>query len=146
MKTQNLLSNTRGFIAAVLFVLISAAAVVAQTTTFTYQGRFTDSGSAANGTYDMQFKLFDSASVGSGTQIGATITNAVVTVSSGVFTVQLDYGAAAFPGADRFLETGVRPAGSSSPYTILSPRQQLTSAVYAIRAGATHPLSERGLR
>jgi hypothetical protein len=137
MKTRNLLSNTRAIIAAVLFVVLSAAVVAAQTTTFTYQGRFTDGGSAANGTYDMQFKLFDSASVGMGTQLGPTITNAVVTVSSGVFTVQLDYGAAAFPGANRFLEIGVRPAGSSSPYTVLSPRQQLTSAVYAIRAGAT---------
>jgi hypothetical protein len=52
-----------------------------------------DGGTAANGTYDMQFKLFD----GSGNQIGSTITNPSVLVSNGVFTVQLDYGAAAFP-------------------------------------------------
>jgi hypothetical protein len=81
----------------------------------------------------MQFKLFD----GAGTQIGTTISKGVVQVSSGVFTVQLDYGAAAFSGADRFLEIGVRSAGSGDPYTVLAPRQQLTSAVYAIRAGAT---------
>ncbi|HJZ79611.1 MAG TPA: tail fiber domain-containing protein, partial [Pyrinomonadaceae bacterium] len=58
-----------------------------------------------------------------------------VQVSSGVFTVALDYGAAAFSGADRFLEIALRPAGSADAYTTLSPRQQLTSAVYAIRAG-----------
>ena len=104
-----------------------------QTTTFTYQGRFTDGGTAANGTYDMQFKLFDGAS----NQIGSTITNGAVTVSSGVFTVQLNFGGAAFSGADRFLEIGVRVAGSGDPYTVLAPVQQLTSAVYAIRASST---------
>jgi hypothetical protein len=31
-----------------------------------------------------------------------------VQVASGVFTVQLDFGAAAFPGADRYLEIGVK--------------------------------------
>src|SRR5947208_15073769 len=87
----------------------------------------------------MQFKLFDTASVGAGNQIGSTITNGAVLVSSGVFTVQLDYGAAAFPGADRFLEIGVRLAGNGEAYIELKPRQPLTSAVYPIRAGATTP-------
>jgi Chaperone of endosialidase len=135
MKSQILLTNAKSLIAAVLFVVVSATASIAQTTTFTYQGRFIDGGSPANGTYDMQFKLFDNVSGGS--QIGTTITNGSVAISDGVFTVQLDYGAAAFPGADRFLEIGVRPAGNIGSYTVLSPRQQLTSAVYAIRAGAT---------
>jgi len=107
---------------------------IAQTSSFTYQGRFTDGGTAATGTYDMQFKLFDTASAGN--QIGSTSTNGAVLVNNGVFTVQLDYGAAAFSGADRYLEIGVRLAGDASPYTILAPRQQLTSAVYAIRAGS----------
>jgi len=118
---------------ALIFGLAQVSFVYAQTTAFTYQGRFTDGGTAANGTYDMQFKLFD----GSGNQVGSTLTNSAVQVSSGVFTVQLDYGAAVFSGADRFLEICVRPAGNADPYTILSPRQALTSAVYAIRAGST---------
>jgi hypothetical protein len=122
----------RLFLALVL-TLITSAFASAQTSVFTYQGRFTDAGSAANGTYDMQFKLFD----GTGNQIGATITNGAVQVSSGIFAVQLDFGAAAFPGADRFLEIGVRSAGNGEAYTVLAPRQQLTSAVYAIRAGST---------
>src|SRR5262249_3495483 len=116
-----------------IFLISAATTAMAQTSTFTYQGRFTDGGTAANGTYDMQFKLFD----GSDVQIGSTITNGAVQVTSGVFTVQLDFGAAAFSGADRFLEIGVRGAGSGDPYTVLAPRQQLTSAVYAIRAGST---------
>src|SRR5947208_4633816 len=79
---------------ALIFALAQVGFVYAQTSTFTYQGRFTDGGTTANGTYDMQFKLFDTASVGAGNQIGSTITNGAVLVSSGVFTVQLDYGAA----------------------------------------------------
>lgn len=116
-----------------LFSLIQIGFVGAQTSSFTYQGRFTDAGTPANGTYDMQFKLFD----GVGNQIGSTVSNGAVIVTSGVFTVQLDYGAAAFSGADRLLEIGVRTAGSGEAYTILSPRQPLTSSPYAIRAGAT---------
>jgi len=121
------------FIFAAILVSALTTVISAQTSAFTYQGRFTDGGTAANGTYEMQFKLFD----GSSTQIGSTVTNAAVVVSDGVFTVQLDYGSAAFSGADRFLEIGVRPAGSGNSFTTLSPRQQLTSAVYAIRAGST---------
>jgi hypothetical protein len=120
----------------ILAVLSPASVVFAQTTTFTYQGRFTEGGTAANGTYDMQFKLFDSPSVGAGNQVGSTIANGAVVVSNGVFTVQLDFGSAGFSGADRFLEIGVRLAGDGNAYTLLSPRQQLTSAVYAIRAGS----------
>ncbi len=118
---------------AALMLVLAATSANAQTSSFTYQGRFTEGGTPATGTYDMQFKLFD----GSDNQIASTITNGAVQVSSGVFAVQLDFGAVAFPGADRFLEIGVRSAGSGEAYTVLAPRQQLTSSVYAIRAGST---------
>jgi len=132
-------SSTPVFICALAItsLLVGAGSALAQTTTFTYQGRFTDGGTVVNGTYEMQFKLFDSPTVGAGSQIGSTITNSTVAINSGVFTVQLDFGTGGFSGADRFLEIGVRPNGSSDPFTVLAPRQQLTSAVYAIRAGST---------
>lgn len=125
-------SRSRLFLIAALICLVIGTSAVAQTTSFTYQGRISDGGTAANGVYDMQFKLYDAQSAGN--QIGSTIANNAVTLSNGVFTVQLDFGSASFSGADRFLELGVRSAGSGDPYTVLSPRQQLTSAVYAIRA------------
>src|SRR5215471_3287627 len=86
-------------------LLLTACVSAAQTTAFTYQGRLTDGGSAANGIFDMQFKLFDDSSAG--TQVGPTITNSSVSVAGGVFTVSLDF-ANAFPGANRFLEISVR--------------------------------------
>ena len=118
----------------ILFVVLAHAGITyGQTTSFTYQGRLTDQGSAATATFDMQFKLFD----GGGNQVGSTITNSSVTVTDGVFTVLLNFGATAFSGADRFLEIGIRPGGSPDAYTILNPRQPVTSTPYAIRAANT---------
>src|SRR3989442_4726671 len=82
----------------------------------------------------MQFKLYDTATVGTGTQIGSTITKSTVMVTSGVFTVDLDFGSSAFPGAGRFLGIAVRATGSLNPYTELAPRQPVTSTPYAVRS------------
>lgn len=49
-------------------LLLGASGGMAQTTAFTYQGKLTDSGTPASGTYDMQFKLFDNPNAGQGTQ------------------------------------------------------------------------------
>lgn len=111
----------------------SHIAVLGQTTTFTYQGKLTDSSVGANGNYDMQFKLFDAA--GAGVQQGPTITNPTVQATNGIFTVQLDFGSLPFAlGADRYLDISLRPAGNTGAYTSLSPRQKITSAPYATRA------------
>jgi hypothetical protein len=116
--------------------LLASSAALAQATAFTYQGRLTDSGNPADGLFDMQFKLFDTANVGTGAQQGPTVTNSTVQVTNGSFIVQLDFGACAncFNGAPRFLEVGIRPTGSANPYTILAPRQPVTSTPYAMRS------------
>jgi hypothetical protein len=121
-----------------LAVPLSAAA---QTTAFTYQGELNSGGAPADGSYDLRFGLFPAAA--GGTQIGSDQTVSAVPVAAGVFTVQLDFGVAAFPGANRFLEIEVRPAASGS-FTTLAPRQQISSSPYAIRtlsAGTADSLS-----
>jgi len=78
-------------------------------------------------------------------QVGGTLTNAPVAVSNGRFAVTLDFGAAAFPGGDRWLEIAVRPGTNTGAYTTLSPRQLITSTPYAVRAAyltGTLPLSQ----
>ena len=118
-----------------LILVWLTAAVFAQTTDFTYQGKLSDGGNPANANYDMQFRLFDNPNAGQGTQQGATITNPSVTATSGVFSVQLNFGAAVFSsGADLYLELSVRPAGSNGGYTGLAPRQRIASVPYAIRS------------
>jgi hypothetical protein len=114
----------------VMLVLL-APATQAQTTAFTYQGKLTDAGNPANGNYDLQFKLFDAVS--GGAQIGSSLTSTNVSVVAGIFTVTLDFGSAAFSGANRFLEISVRLTGSGS-FTTLSPRQAITSTPYAIQS------------
>src|SRR5215467_4903369 len=106
--------------------LLCSRIIGAQTTAFTYQGKLIDSGNPANGSYDLQFKLFDTATVGTGTQQGSTVTVSNVIVSNGIFTVQLDFGACptCFNGAARFLEIAVKPT-SCSTFTTLGPRQPL---------------------
>jgi hypothetical protein len=120
--------------AAILLLVITGIAL-AQTTSFTYQGKLIDNGSPASGNYDITFKLYDTATVGSGVQQGATLSLTSVAVSGGVFTVQLDFGACAscFNGAARFLEIAVKPT-SGSTFTTLSPRQAVTANPYAIKS------------
>jgi hypothetical protein len=103
--------------------------------TFTYQGRLVLSGSPASGNYDFTFTLFDAAT--GGNQIGSTITVLTQTLSIGTFTVALDFGSSAFQGDARWLQIGVRPSGDPT-FTVLSPRQALTPAPYALslRPGA----------
>src|SRR2546421_4850394 len=130
MRPRPLYKNPLAVASSALALLLAATTAFAQTSSFTYQGRLTDGGTAANGNYDLQFGLFDSLS--GGAQVGSTQTLNTVAVSNGVFTVSLDFGANAFNGANRFLEISARPAGGS--FTLLTPRQQVTSTPYAIRS------------
>src|SRR5439155_14647472 len=104
-----------------------------QGTTFTYQGKLTDSGNLANGQYDFQFRLFDALS--GGAQQGTTQAATNVTITNAIFTVQLDFGAcpSCFNGAARFLEIAVRPSGGGA-FTTLTPRQQITATPYALKS------------
>ncbi len=115
----------------IILLSLFSISVYSQTTAFNYQGRLTDGAAAANGTYEMQFSLYDSLS--GGTQLGSSITNSSVTVTNGIFTVLLDFGTTAFPGADQWLEIAVRKPSDPPGFTTLTPRQQITSSPYSIR-------------
>ena len=120
---------------ALLVLLLVVGNAMAQTTAFTYQGKLTDSGSPANGQYDFQFKLFDTAAIGGGTEQGSTVTVSNVTVTAGLFNAHLDFGSCAscFDGSPRFLEIAVKLT-SGSTFTTLSPREPVSSNPYAIRS------------
>lgn len=120
------------FIAIFAFVLFFTASASAQTSAFVFQGKLNDGGIPANGTYQFTFTMYD-ASAG-GNQIGQTITDLPATVTNGIFAVNLDFGANAFDGAARFIEVGVRMNGTGQNYTILNPRQAVTSTPYAVKS------------
>ena len=105
-------------------------------TAFTYQGRLSDAGNPANGSFDFRFTLFDAATGGSA--VGAPFAANGVVVAQGLFTSVLDFGPAAFAGQARWVQVEVRPAGGGT-YTTLAPRQPLTAAPYALFSSFTDP-------
>lgn len=116
-----------------LFCALLAASLYAngQTAAFTYQGKLMFDGAPADGLYDFEILLFEASSGGS--SIGDLQSLSGVSVSDGIFTVELDFGALIFDGNDRWLEIGVTTNGGASA-TTLSPRQRITATPYAIKA------------
>jgi len=110
----------------------SAAQAEPLGTSFTYQGELQDAGAPANGTYDLQFELFDVASGGAIIGSAVLVDNAAVT--DGMFSVELDFGSGPFAGDQLWLEIGVRDGASSGGFTGLLPRQKLTATPYALHA------------
>src|SRR6266496_4207845 len=102
---------------------------------FTYQGRLTDNGQLANGTYDFQFRLFDAPT--NGAQVPVVLAYPTVTVSNGLFTTGLDFGSNVFNGTTWWLEISLRRAGTFGEFVFLSPRQPLTptpNALFSVNA------------
>ena len=128
MKTKQLILTTA-------LVVLSTALLTAAPlgTAFTYQGRLTDGGNPANGSYDLTFTLY-SAPVLPPTIVAGPLTNSATGVTNGLFTVTLDFGADVFNGNARWLGIGVRTNGSEGDFILLSPRQLLTPAPYALYA------------
>lgn len=99
----------------------AALALAPPGTAFTYQGRLLDGGVPVDGVgaADLRFTLWDSA-VG-GVPVAPSLVFSGVTVSQGLFTLELDFGVDVFDGSDRYLEIeAAAPAGGA--FVALSPR------------------------
>lgn len=136
---------TRHSLFALVVTLASALPLSAQTlgTAFSYQGQLKESGLPANGLYDLQVCLYDS--LVNPTTLGCAPDVDDAPVEAGLFTITLDFGAAAFVGQERFLELRVRPGASSGAYTALLPRQLVRPAPEALRANAASAAPWSGL-
>jgi hypothetical protein len=131
----------RHHLALVLLLVFCSTVVQAQSSSFTYQGKLTESSSPANGPYEMEFRLYDSVTDGAQQPQAAPVTVSftvangnIVNVTAGIFSVPLDFGSDAFPGADRYLQISVRRSGDQS-FTVL-PRQPITGTPYAVRSNS----------
>jgi hypothetical protein len=111
--------------------------LLGQTTAFTYQGRLNDSGSPANGLYDLSFALYLTNSGGSPAGI---LTNTSIGISNGLFTTLLDFGPV-FGGQACWLEMAVRPNGSTNDFSTLSPRQYVSPTPYSLYAQTANGVS-----
>ncbi len=102
-------------------------------TAITYQGQLKTQGAPYAGSADLIFTLYDAAT--SGSVKGGPITLTNVTVVTGLFAVQIDFGAAAFAGDARWIDIQVRTPTGSGSYTTLAPRQPIAVTPYAQFAG-----------
>ncbi|MEM7708386.1 MAG: hypothetical protein AAF358_22725 [Pseudomonadota bacterium] len=117
---------------SILLLLPLLAAAQPLTTSFSYQGSLSRSGSLATGVFDLQFELFDALE--NGAPVGVPIIVEDVAVVDGIFTVTLDFGAMPFAGDQLWLEIGVREGASVDDYQGLAPRQAVTATPYALHA------------
>ncbi len=121
-----------GFLVSTIVLATALPAAAAVGTAFTYQGRIAESGTAVTGVVDLEFELYDDPT--SGSSVGGPIALSDVNCSDGLFTVTLDFGAAPFNGQQLWMEIRVSSDYPTDPYTVLTPRQELTPDPYAIFA------------
>jgi hypothetical protein len=103
---------------------IGFGGLTADAAPITYQGVLEDGGTPADGMYEMQFVLGDSAVFGIALQFLPLMD---VEVVDGLFEVEIDFDDVHFDGSDRWVE--VRVEGE-----FLNPRTKINYAPYAIRA------------
>jgi hypothetical protein len=120
-------------VAAVLALTSAVSAQAPLGTVFTYQGQLELAGQPVNNTADFEFTLWDAESAGN--PIGAMSPVDEVTLTDGVFTVQVngnnEFGGDAFNGEARWLEIAVRSPSGQGIFTALAPRQGLSATPYA---------------
>jgi len=114
-------------------------------TAFTYQGQLKQGGLPVMATADFQFTLWDAATTPPGVQIGTMLLIDGKNVVNGLFTVDLDFGAGAFPAETRWLEVAVRSPTGTGNFQTLSPRQELTPVPFALNAAGPWITSPSGL-
>jgi hypothetical protein len=123
------------FLAAMLVLLVATPlASQPSSTAFTYQGQLNHAGEPAVGDFDFQFVLFDSPDFVSAVQLAGPVTVQDHPVDSGLFAVQVDFGANAFGSMDVWLEIRIREGDSVGPFTTLAPREKVTPVPLALHA------------
>ena len=111
-----------------------ALAQTAVDTSFTYQGQLKRSDVPVSDSCDFEFRLFTAES--GGTPIGPAELASGVPMMNGLFAVELDFGAGAFSGDQRFLEITVQCSDDVAP-VIMSPLVAVTAVPYALTATNT---------
>ena len=110
--------------------LMPAVATAQGSSAFTYQGRLYDNGALANGSYVLRITPYAVAT--GGIQLAPAFDTPPLDVVDGIFSTTLDFGASVFLGAPVWLEVQVQ--APSSGFVLLTPRQPVTPAPYAINA------------
>jgi hypothetical protein len=114
---------------AAIFVSIHATPALAIGTGFSYQGQLKKNNVPYTGNANFSFQLYTASS--GGTLLGTVNQNSVPVSPGGLFTTTLDFGGV-FDGNPRWLE--IQAATGAEGFTVLTPRQEIKSVPYAVRA------------
>lgn len=98
------------------------------------QGVLSDAGVPADGVYDLRLTPYPAAASGAPLVPAVEIEN--IQVIEGAFTTKVDFGSVLFLGDIVFLEIAVRDGNATGSYDVLTPRQELTAAPYALKPRA----------
>ncbi len=115
-----------------LLIAVSLTTTAQVNTAISFQGELSTANVTADGPHNFSFALFDAAE--NGLQIGNTLFIDNVAVNQGIFTVELDFGPGAFAGDQLWLEVAVQISNSADPLELLTPRQAIQAAPYALHA------------
>lgn len=130
MSTNRKINQILHAIALLLIVSVTVSQAQPLDATFTYQGKLKYQSQLANGSFDFQFELYD-VSI-DGTTIANTIQLEDVTVNQGVFIVDLDFIIPSNFETQSWLAISVREGASNAVFTLLSPRDKINPAPYAL--------------
>lgn len=127
----------RLLVCAALVTMSLAVSAAPAGSVFTYQGELQQLGTPSNGSFDMEFRLFDAETEG----IELGMAERLVAVVDGIFTVELDFGAAVLNGQQLWLEITLAGPQPDVPEVgiVMSPRQSITATPYAVRALSVTP-------
>ena len=96
---------------------------------FVYQGVLEDGGAPANGTYDIQYRLFNDA----GVPVSILHQFNGIVITDGLVNQTLPWSTAHYNGEKRFLEIALRKSGDPT-FTTLAPRTEIRPTPYASHA------------
>ncbi|MGA1841962.1 MAG: hypothetical protein ACMUIU_15190 [bacterium] len=125
-----------------LIVILMSSSALAVPGLINYQGNLTDAnGEPLDGFYNIRFTLYNAASVGtsmwSEQQNNINVVDGIVSVNLGSIT---SFPPNLFDNDNLYLEIEIENPGSGL-YETLSPRQQLTSTAYSMRAANSDTLN-----
>ena len=107
-------------------------------TAFTYQGQLKFQGVPMDGKADFYFRLWSAQEGGS---LAGSMGPVSTDVTNGLFKVDLDFGHGVFDGSAYWLEVEVAFPSGAGNWTVLSPRQDITPAPYALFAATAEGLA-----
>ncbi len=102
--------------------------------TVSLQGVLSVNGEPAGGVFDLRITPYPDLNIGAALAPPLEVGN--VFFVDGAFTTKVDFGLTLFLGDAIFFEIAVRPGNSSGAYDVLTPRQEVTAAPYALKPAA----------